>query len=135
MHRNIRSKTTMASFKIKTHKEIRDEMKAVARGEKRAPADAATPSFDSAEVLLRLLTPENRDLLKIIRDERPQSVADLAQLTHRAGPNLLRTLAKLEAIGLIEMRSAGKRKVPVPKVSKVRLEIDPFSQNDRFEVA
>jgi predicted transcriptional regulator len=125
----------MTSFKIKKHREIREEMKAIARGEKQAPADAATPSFESAEVLLRLLTPENRDLLKIIRDERPQSVADLARLTHRAGPNLLRTLAKLEAIGLIEMRSAGKRKVPVSIVRKVRLEIDPFSQNDRFEVA
>jgi len=125
----------MTSFKIKSHKEIREEMKAVARGEKPAPADAATSSFESAEVLLRLLTPENRDLLKIIRDKRPQSVADLARLTHRAGPNLLRTLAKLEAIGLIEMQSAGKRKIPVSIVRKVRLEIDPFSQNDRFEVA
>jgi len=125
----------MTSYKIKSHKEVREEMKAVARGEKPAPADAALPSFESAEVLLRLLTPENRDLLKIIRDKRPQSVADLARLTHRAGPNLLRTLAKLEAIGLIEMQSAGKRKIPVSIVRKVRLEIDPFSQNDRFEVA
>jgi predicted transcriptional regulator len=125
----------MTSFKIKRHKQIREEMKAVARGEKPAPADAATPSFESAEVLLRLLTPENRDLLKIIRDKRPQSVADLARLTHRAGPNLLRTLAKLEAIGLIEMKSAGKRKIPVSIVRKVRLEIDPFSQNDRLEIA
>jgi predicted transcriptional regulator len=125
----------MTSYKIKSHKEVMEEMKAVARGEKPAPADAATPSFESAEVLLRLLTPENRDLLKIIRDKRPQSVADLARLTHRAGPNLLRTLAKLEAIGLIEMQSAGKRKIPVSIVRKVRLEIDPFSQNDRFEVA
>jgi predicted transcriptional regulator len=125
----------MKRYRIKSHKEIREEMKAVARGEKPAPADAAQPSFESAEVLLRLLTPENRDLLKIIRDERPQSVADLARLTRRAGPNLLRTLAKLEAIGLIEMQSAGKRKIPVPRVRKLRLEIDPFSQNDRFEVA
>jgi predicted transcriptional regulator len=125
----------MASYKIKSHKEIREEMKAAARGDKPAPTDAAKPSFESAEVLLRLLTPENRDLLKIIRDERPQPVADLARLTQRAGPNLLRTLAKLEAIGLIEMQSIGRRKVPVSRVRKVRLEIDPFSQNDRFEVA
>jgi predicted transcriptional regulator len=125
----------MTRYKIRSHGEVRKEMKAVARGEKPAPAGAAQPSFESAEVLLRLLTPENRDLLKVIRDQRPQSVADLARLTQRAGPNLLRTLAKLEAIGLIEMQSAGKRKVPIPKVRRVRLEIDPFSQNDRFEVA
>jgi predicted transcriptional regulator len=122
-------------FKIKTHRQLREEMKAVARGERPAPADAAQPTFESAEVVLRLLTPENRVLLRTIRDERPQSVADLARLTHRAGPNLLRTLAKLEAIGLIEMQTAGKRKIPVSRVHKLRLEIDPFSQNDRFEVA
>ena len=125
----------MTSYKIKSHREIREEMKAVARGENSAPADAAQPSFESAEVLLRLLTPENRELLKIIRDERPQSVADLARLTHRAGPNLLRTLAKLEAIGFIEMKSEGKRRIPISRVRKIRLEIDPFSQNDRFEMA
>jgi predicted transcriptional regulator len=122
-------------FKIKTHRELREEMKAVARGERPAPADAAQPTFESAEVLLRLLTPENRVLLRIIRDERPQSVADLARLTQRAGPNVLWTLAKLEAIGLIEMQTAGNRKIPVSRVYKLRLEIDPFSQNDRFDVA
>ncbi len=125
----------MTRYRIKSTAELEKEMRAVARGEKPAPVDAALPSVESAEVLLRLLTPENRDLLKVIRDERPQSVADLARLTHRASPNLLRTLAKLEAMGLIEMRSSGKRKIPVPKVRRLRLEIDPFSHNDKFEIA
>jgi len=44
-------------------------------------------------------------------------------------------LAKLEAFGLIEMRSDGRRKVPMARVSKLHVEIDPFSQNDRFELA
>jgi predicted transcriptional regulator len=39
------------------------------------------------------------------RDAKPQSVAELARLTHRAEPNLLRTLNKLEAFGLLEMRT------------------------------
>lgn len=124
----------MTEYKIQGHKDLRNEMKAVARGEKRAPADAARTSFESAEVLLRLLTPENRDLLRIIRDERPQSVADLARLSKRAEPNLLRTLGKLEAFGLIEMQSEGRRRIPVSRVSRLSVEIDPFSLNDRFEV-
>jgi len=125
----------MSGNKIQSHKDLRAEMKAVARGEKLAPADAGKASFESAEVLLRLLTPENRDLLRIIRDERPQSVADLARLSKRAEPNLLRTLGKLEAFGLIEMQSEGRRRVPVSRVRKISVEIDLFSQNDRFEVA
>ena len=125
----------MSTNKIQSHNDLRAEMKAVARGEQPAPADAAKTSFESADVLLRLLTPENRDLLRIIRDEHPQSVAELARLTRRAEPNLLRTLGKLEAFGLIEMQSEGRRRVPVSRVRKLSVEIDLFSQNDRFEVA
>jgi hypothetical protein len=38
----------MTRYKIQTLKSLRDEMKAVARGERPAPADAAKPSFNSA---------------------------------------------------------------------------------------
>ena len=125
----------MTRYKIQSHAELREVMMAVARGERPAPVDAAIPSFESADVLLRLLTPENRALLKLIRDETPGSVAELARLSKRAGPNLMRTLAKMEALGLIELRTDGRRRVPVSLVSKLRLEIDPFSPNDRLEVA
>ncbi|WNJ91062.1 hypothetical protein [Bosea sp. 685] len=125
----------MTEYKIQNHKDLRNEMKAVARGEKPAPVDAARTSFETADVLLRLLTPENRTLLRLIRDEHPQSVADLARLSKRAEPNLLRTLGKLEAFGLIELLTEGRRRIPVSRVNKLSVEIDLFSQNDRFEVA
>jgi len=54
-------------------------MKAVARGSRPAPADAAKPSFDSVAAVIRLLTPENRRLLALIRDRKPQSVAELVR--------------------------------------------------------
>ena len=38
-------------------------------------------------------------MLALIRDHKPGSVAELAQLAGRAQPNLTRTLAKLEAAG------------------------------------
>jgi predicted transcriptional regulator len=111
------------------------EMRAVARGEKKAPADAARASFNSVEALIRLLTPENRRLLAVIRDKKPSSIADLAKLTGRAASNLTRTLGKLEAAGLIRMEGLDKRKVPVATVRKLHVEIDPFSQEDRLEIA
>jgi len=125
----------MTGYKVQGHKSLFSEMKAVARGEKPAPVDAAMPSVESAEVLLRLLTKENRELLRLIRDSKPQSVADLARMSHRAQPNLLRTLNKLEAFGLIEMRASGNRRVPISKVSSLSVRIDPFSYNDRLEIA
>ena len=59
---------------------------AVARGERSAQADAAKWSFNSVEALVRLLTPENRQLLALIRDRKPKSVAELVQMTGRAQP-------------------------------------------------
>ena len=125
----------MTEHRIISHTELRDEMMAVARGEKPAPEYAGTQTFESVEALTRLLTRENRELLAIIRDRKPQSIAELAKITGRAQPNLTRTLAKLEAVGFIRMRTVERRKIPVPAVHKLRVEIDPFSQNDHFEIA
>lgn len=109
-------------------------MRAVARGETPAPADAAFPSFESVEALVRLLTPENRHLLATIRDRKPGSVAELAALTGRAEPNLLRTLEKLRAAGLVRMEQSGRRKVPMPVIGRIVAQIDPYSANDRIHV-
>ncbi|MBI5910986.1 MAG: MarR family transcriptional regulator [Betaproteobacteria bacterium] len=110
-------------------------MKAVARGERLAPKDAGSTTFDSVEALLRLLTPQNRELLAIIRDKKPQSIAELAELTGRAQPNLTRTLGKLAAIGFVRLKNVDRRKVPTTTVHSLRISIDPFSQNDRLELA
>jgi len=110
-------------------------MRAVARGERPAPADAAKPSFNSVEAVVRLLTPENRQLLAIIRDRKPGSIAELAQITGRAQPNLTRTLAKLEAAGFVKMKTVGRRKAPSAAVKRIVVEIDPYSDRDRMRVA
>lgn len=72
-----------------------------------------------------MLTPENRRLLALIRDRKPGSVAELADLTGRAQPNLTRTLAKLEAAGFISMKTVGRRKTPSVSVKRIVVEIDP----------
>lgn len=125
----------MAKYRIQSHESLKKEMMAVARGEKPAPKDAARGSFNSIEALTRLLTPENRQLLATIRDRKPQSIAQLAEITGRAQPNLTRTLAKLEAVGFVRMRLVERRKVPTAAVRKLYIEVDPFSQDDRLEIA
>jgi predicted transcriptional regulator len=108
-------------------------MKSVARGAKRSPADAAEPSFNSVGALLRLLTPENRALLAVIRDRKPQSITELAEMTGRAAPNVVRTLGKLEAVGFVRMKKVKRCKVPTTALRPLRIRIDPFSMNDRLE--
>src|SRR6266853_4186743 len=125
----------MKRNKIQDLDSLEREMRAVARGERPAPADARKPSFNSVEAVVRLLTPENRRLLAIIRDRKPRSVAELVEMTGRAQPNLTRTLAKLEAAGFIKVKTIGRRKAPSAAVKKIVVEIDPFSNHDRMRVA
>ena len=125
----------MKRYKIQNLASLESEMRAVARGERAAPVDAAKPSFNSVEALIRLLTPENRQLLALIRDRKPGSVAELVAMTGRAQPSLTRTLAKLEAAGFIRMKPIGRRKAPSTAIKKIVVEIDPFSQHDRLRVA
>ncbi len=125
----------MTKYKIQSLRSLRDEMKAVARGERTAPADAAMPSFNSVAAVVRLLTPENRALLAIIRDLKPKSVAELVKMSGRAQPNLTRTLAKMEAAGFVRMTVAGRCKAPSVTVKKIVVEIDPCSDRDFLSVA
>src|SRR5215470_5797456 len=104
-----REEETMKRLRIVSLDALEQEMRAVARGERPAPADAGRPSFNSVEAVVRLLTPENRKLLAMIRNRKPQSIAELVEMTGRAQPNLTRTLAKLEAAGFITMKSVGRR--------------------------
>jgi len=125
----------MTKYKIQNLHSLRDEMKAVARGERSATANAAKPSFNSVEAVVRLLTPDNRQLLAIIRDRKPQSIAELVQITGRAQPNLTRTLMKLEAAGFVKTKAIGRRKLLSTTIKKLVVEIDPYSERDKLSVA
>lgn len=125
----------MTAPKIQNLRSLREEMKSVARGDKPAPRDAAEPSFESVETLVRLLTPGNRSLLAAIRDTKPRSVAELAAMTGRAPSNLTRTLGKLEAAGLVRMISIGRRKAPRTLAKRILVEIDPFGGADKLKIA
>jgi len=122
----------MTKPKIQSFASLRDEMISVAEGVRKPPPDAAEPSVHSAEVLARLLTPENRRLLSAIRDQNPQSVARLAEITKRAAPNVTRTLDKLAAVGLVRFTTDGRKKVPAIAATKISIEIDPFSARDKI---
>ena len=122
-------------IKIQSMQNLKKEMLAVARGERKAPADAAQPSFESVGAVIRLLTPENRYLLAAIDKNKPKSVADLARLIGRAEPNVSRTLSKLEACGFVRLRQGvGKAKIPEVAIHRLTVDMDICKQVDRVVV-
>ncbi len=123
-------------LKIQSMKQLKAEMLAVAKGKRKPPVDAGGMSFDSVEAVMRLLTPDNRQLLAVIEERKPASVADLARMVGRAESNVSRTLSRLIAGGFVRLKSgAGKAKVPEVAIHRLTLDIDVCRFDDRVVVA
>jgi predicted transcriptional regulator len=129
-------------MKIRTLHELRDEMRAVARKEQTAPADAAEPTYEneaavrkSAENFLRLLTPDNRSLLQMIDTEHPESIDALALKLGREPSNVSRTLAKLVNLGLVRLVTGpGRVKTPQLVARHVTISLDVCHPIDQIVV-
>lgn len=97
--------------------DLRDEMRAVARGERRA-------SPLPARALLSVLSSQgNLDLLKAINQHRPQTVTELTELLGRVQPNVSRSLQQLAKLGLIRLEKTGKEVRPVPLASEIDIDL------------
>jgi predicted transcriptional regulator len=78
------------------------------------PSEQEMPTvwFDSWRQLAGVLSDENRELLRLIRDCKPRTVAELSGISGRAASNLSRTLKNLEEHGLVRLhRSTESRAV------------------------
>jgi predicted transcriptional regulator len=71
----------------------------------------------------RLLSAGNRDLLRVIVEQAPGSLDELARITGKAKSNLSRTLRTTEGYGLIRLER-GERGRITPKVTHDRVELD-----------
>lgn len=91
------------------------------------PADTRVREvqFHSLEAGAKLLSPKNRTLLRLIAERHPKSISELAALAGRAEQNVLRTLHKLSAVGLVRLdKGEGRAYQPVVAGRKVHFEID-----------
>src|SRR6266436_938475 len=76
--------------------------------------------FHSLEAGAKLLSAKNRTLLRLIAERHPKSVSELATLAGRAEQNVLRTLHKLSAAGLVRLnKGEGRAYQPVVAGRKV----------------
>ena len=69
--------------------------------------------FESLKSVANVLSKENQQLLKVIVEQQPQSVTELATLTGRAVSNVSRTLKTLGKYNLVEMQSTKNMLRPI----------------------
>ena len=108
---------------------VRNYTLAIANGTyKRKPMEPKI-WFTSIKSFAAVLSDENRELLRIIHDDKPGSIADLEQITGRKASNLSRTLRTMANYGLVRLEEGsqgrGRRAVkPVAVARSVNLTLD-----------
>src|SRR5437879_6277871 len=108
---------------IANHDQLRERALQIARGERRRGPDEPRIWFTSLESLAKILSEPNRQLLRIIDERHPSSLAELAVLTGRRPSNLSRTLKTMSRYGLIKL-VPGKRGSVAPEVLVRELRMD-----------
>lgn len=78
--------------------------------------------FSSIKSLGEVLSENNLRLLRIIDEEKPSSIKELAKITHRQPSNLSRTLKTMERYGIIELKKTGKNSKPIAKALGFNIE-------------
>ena len=100
---------------------IRERMLAIARGEYRPKAAEPKIWFTSMRSLAEVLSDDNRALLKVIQDTKPQSISTLAEMTGRTPGNLSRTLKTMSNYGFVEMKRENRHVRPIAKFTEFRI--------------
>ena len=106
---------------IMPQEQIRARVLAIARGEVKARAGEPKIWFTSMKSLAEVLSDDNRALLKVIRDTKPESVTSLAAATGRTPGNLSRTLRTMSNYGIVEMRREKKLVRPIAKATEFQI--------------
>jgi predicted transcriptional regulator len=100
----------------KSLSELREEMRAVARGERKASSLPAAP-------LLAALSREALELLAVLLRKHPATVSELVELTGRAQPNISRSLQLLARYRLIQLVREGREVRVEPIARAVRVDL------------
>jgi len=90
---------------------------AIASGAYKPGKDEPKIWFESLHSMAQVLSSDNQNLLQLIIEHKPHSLAELEQLSQRKKSNLSRTLKTLERYGIVELPKQHGRLVPKVKVT------------------
>jgi len=106
---------------IMPQEKIRERVLAIARGDYKPKATEPKIWFTSMRSLAEVLSDDNRALLKVIQEAKPQSISSLADITGRKPGNLSRTLKTMSNYGFVEMKRENRHVRPIAKGTYFRI--------------
>ena len=80
--------------------------------------------FPSMATLAAVLSEDNRALLRLIRQAKPKTMTELAELTGRQVPNLSRTLRMMEGYGLVAIEKNARETQPIALATEFLVVLD-----------
>lgn len=117
--------TTM-KIGIMSRKDFRQYTIDIAKGKIKPAADAPKVWFESIESMAQILSSSNRELLRLIKVNSPQSLVELAKLSGRKKESLSRTLRTMNHYGIVKLEK-GMRNATIPYVLADTFEVQAFS--------
>ena len=98
--------------------DLDEVVEAFKRIERREEFEEEKIVVESLDVLRKILTPERMRILQVIKNEKPNSIYELAKLLGRDRAAVIRDLEVLQKIGLVEISEEkdekGRKKPIVP---------------------
>lgn len=113
---------TVLRIGIASYAEMKALTMAIARGQRKLAPHEPRVWFPSTESFARILSAGNRGLLRIIAEQAPGSLEELATLSGRKKSNLSRTLKTMANYGLVRLERGTRGRI-VPKVVYDRIEL------------
>lgn len=80
--------------------------------------------FPSMATLAAVLSEDNRALLRLILQAKPQTMTELAALSGRQVPNLSRTLRMMEGYGLVALTKNARQTRPTALATEFLVVLD-----------
>ncbi|KAA6183967.1 transcriptional regulator [Thiohalocapsa marina] len=106
---------------ILPQEKIRERMLEIARGERKPKPGEPKIWFTSIRSLAEVLSDDNRALLRVINEQKPESIAALAAMTHRKPGNVSRTLKTMSRYGIVDLKREKNHVRPIAKATEFRI--------------
>lgn len=106
---------------IMPQEKIRERVLAIARGDYKPKSSEPKVWFTSMKSLAEVLSDDNRALLRVITETRPESISALAMVTGRKASNLSRTLKTMSNYGFVDLKRENNHVRPIAKATEFRI--------------
>ena len=116
----------MASKMLRIGIMPKDEYKkrtiAIAKGEYKPKKNEPKVWFESIRSMAQILSNENQELLRVIKEQKPESLKELEIATGRKRSNLSRTLNTMSRYGIVDLVRQNRALKPVVKATEFKVE-------------